>query len=175
MTVPGVGCLLLNPPSLALDTVYPFNRSYLFVDMPGMDMREAWGRWNRRTAVQLVLTADVRRTRIDQNAFVNLLLKPFRLPARGHQRLVFSWGANRHADAELAAREWISLPLQSTDWTGNRVQTLTVSLDLPDAIPVRLPDVGPGEVRPRAVGFEQVSVSLSPRGRVLVPAADNRQ
>jgi hypothetical protein len=175
VTIPGVGCLLLSPPSLALDTVYPFNRSFLFVDMPGMDAREAWGRWNRRTAVQLVLTADVRRTRVDQNAYVNLLLKPFRLTRQGHQRLVFSWGANRHADAALAAREWISLPLQSTDWTGNSLQTLTVSLDLPDAVPLRQLDLGSSDPTPRAVGFEQISISLSPLGRVLLPPTGDGQ
>ena len=172
VTIPGVGCLLLNPPSVAFDTSYPFNRTFLPITLAGLSGREPWGRWNQRTTVQITFSADVQRTPIERDAFVNLQIVPYRLPAVAGQRLVLSWGAGRQADALLADREWISLPLQRRDWAGGpTLFTLKVSVAMPDAVPPRVVDPRSTESRPIAVGFENVSFNTTPRGRVIAPTA----
>jgi hypothetical protein len=171
---PGIGCLLLAPPSLAIGTKYHFNRNLLFITMEGLDGREPWGRWNRRSSVLLKLTADPRRTEVYQDNYVNLLLSPLLTQGMRRQRLVLSWGANRHAQLSLGQREWISLPIRIADWTGTWVQTLPISIDLPDAVPHLSPDRPEGphdESRPPAVGFEELSVDVSPSGRTIAPLA----
>ena len=76
MTVPGVGCLLFAPPSLALATSYPFSQSFLFVNFEGLAGREGEGRWNSRSLVTFELTADLQRAWVAQDAYVNLRLNP---------------------------------------------------------------------------------------------------
>ena len=154
ITVAGVGCLLLAPPSLALATPYPFNRSFLFVEFHGMTAREPGGRWNDHPTMFLKLTADLRRIRVDQNTYVNVLVNPYLPAGTRPQRFVFSWGTNQHAEASLSEREWISLPARSADWTGNILWTLPISIDFPDG---------------RTYLFEELSISISPRGRAVAP------
>jgi hypothetical protein len=175
ITVPGVGCLLLAPPSLALATPYPFNGSFLFIDLEGIDARESWGRWNLRSTALLKLTADLRRIQVYPDTYVNLLLSPYLPPGKTRQRLVFSWGANQHAEASMSDREWISLPVRNADWTGNWVLTLPISIDLPDATAPHWLDGPEGryeERRQLAIAFEELSISASPRGRTVAPIAE---
>jgi hypothetical protein len=166
-TVDGVGCLLFEPPSLSLDTVYPFSRSFLFIENGGLGGREGWGRWNAGREMRLTLTADPKRLPIDRDAtYLNLLLQPYLAGGGREQRLRLAWGAGRRAEVRLGEPAWISLPLQPDDWSGEWLATQTVSLDLPDAVTPR-PDGR--ESRPLAVGFLELSVSLSPRGRTVAP------
>jgi hypothetical protein len=170
VTIPGVGCLLLSPPSVTLDTPYPFGRTYLPVALTGFSQREPWGRWNQRNAVQISFSADVQRTPIDRDAFVNLQIVPGRLPRVPGQRFVVSWGAGRQAEALVADRQWISLPLQRRDWAGGpRLFTLEVSVTTADAVTPPVVEPRSAEPRPFAVGFENVSISATPRGRVVGP------
>jgi hypothetical protein len=170
VSVSGVGCLLLAPPSVAFDTPYPFNRTFLPVALRGLSGREPWGRWNQSTTAHLTFSADGRRAPIHRDAFVNLQVAPHRLPGLVSRRLVLSWGAGRAAETLLADREWISLPLQPGDWAGGpKLCTLEVSVTMPDAVPPRSVDPQSSESRPIAVSFEDVSFSAAPRGRVLVP------
>ena len=46
MTIDGVGCLMMAPPTLQLGQSYPFNRDFLFITFGGMSARESGGRWN---------------------------------------------------------------------------------------------------------------------------------
>jgi hypothetical protein len=168
ITVPGVGCLLLAPPSLRLGTPYPFSSTYLFIELDGLSGREPWGRWNGRRSVLLKLTADMRRIRVDQSTYVNLLVGPYLPPGAVRQRLRLSWGAGRHAEISIDRREWISLPVRSADWSGNQVWTLPITIEFPDAVPPHWVDAPEGrfeERRPLAVAFEILSISVDPDGR----------
>jgi hypothetical protein len=171
VSVAGVGCLLLAPPSVAFDTSYPFNRTFLPIALQGLSRREPWGRWNQSTTAHMTFSADAQRAPIYRDAFVNLLVAPYRLPGLASRRLVLSWGTGREAETRLADREWLSLPLQPGDWAGGpTLCTLGVSVTMPDAVPPRAVDPQSLESRPIAVSFEDVSFSATPRGRVLAPA-----
>lgn len=170
MSVAEVGCVLFAPPSVVADTVYPFSRSYLFVEHEGLGVREGWGRWNAAPSVRLRLTADQRRIRLDPDAaYLNLLLQPCLVGGLKGQRLRLSWGEGRRAETLLGGEGWISLPLRSSDWTGDWVATQTVSVELPDIVPPHWVDGQYLESRPLAVGFEQLSITAVPRGRSIAP------
>ena len=167
-----LGCLLLAPPSLAMATPYPFSESFLFVDSDGLSVREPGGRWNNRSSVTLKLTADIRRMQVAQDTFLNLLVTPYTGPGTPQQRLGITWGLDRAAQTTVRSREWISLPVRSTDWTGKWVWTLPVTVDLPDGVPGRLVDSPGGryeEQRPLALLFESLSMTVKPAGRVVAP------
>ena len=171
VSVSGVGCLLLAPPSVAFDTPYPFSRTFLPIALKGLSAREPWGRWNQSTTAHMTFSADGQRAPIYRDAFVNLQVAPHQLPGLASRRLLLSWGAGREAETRLAGREWLSLPLQPGDWAGGpKLFTLDVSLTMPDAVPPRSVDPQSPESRPIAVSFGEVSFSATPRGRVLVPA-----
>ena len=172
MTVPGVGCLLLAPPSLALATSYPFNQSLLFVHFEGLGLREPQGRWNSRSSTTLELTADLRRAYVYRDTYVNLRLNPYLPPGTLRQRLLFTWGANEHAEVALGAGGWVSLPVGPADWMGDRLSKLAIAIALPDSASphwVEAPGGRYREVRPLAVMFEELSVTVSPAGRVVMP------
>ena len=152
VTVPEVGCLLLAPPSPVPDVVYPFNRSFLFIDWDYMTAREPGGRWNTRPTLNLRIAADPQRARVAQDAYVNLFLHAFLPPGITAQRLVFSWGHQRRGEITVSGQEWISLPVRTVDWSGNRVWRLPISLAFPDG---------------RSILFHEISVSASPRGRAV--------
>jgi hypothetical protein len=171
VTIPGVGCLLLAPPSVSFDTNYPFNRRVRPINLTGMSGPESWGRWNDSTTVVMTISADAQRAPIYRDAFFNLQIAPYRLPGQAARRLVLSWGAGRKAETLLADREWLTLPLQAGDWAGGpRLHTLEVSLTMPDAAPLRTVDPRSSDPRPIAVRFEDVSLSARPLGRVITPA-----
>ena len=92
VSVPDVGCALLAPPSLTLDTVYPFNRTFLPIDFGSMSEREQGGRWSTGTTMTLRLLADPERTPVARHLYVNLLLNPF-LRAASAAAAFFAWGA----------------------------------------------------------------------------------
>ena len=170
MTVPDVGCLLLAPPSLTFMTSYPFNRSFLFVDFEGLGPRESQGRWNSRREVTFELTADLRRTWVYQDTYVNFRLSPRVSPAAPRQRLVLSWGADQHAELSLSTREWISLPVGPADWSGDKVRKLPITVVFPDGAEphwVEGPDGRYTEERPIAVVFEDLSITVTPVGRAV--------
>ena len=170
MTVPDVGCLLFAPPSLALDTAYPFNDYFLFVVPTGLGGPEPTGRWNTGSTAFLDLMVDPQRIRIGRDIHVNLLLTPYLVPGTPRQRAVFSWGNGRRAEVVLQGQEWISLPTRFADWTGNWFWTLPISVDFPDW--VQPGAAGRGERRPLAVMFQELSVSVSPRGRVVTSTSE---
>ena len=76
VSVPGVGCLLMAPPSMTVGTSYPFNRTFLFVRYDRMTPREPAGRWNTQPTLNLRLTADPQRVPLDREMYVNLLVTP---------------------------------------------------------------------------------------------------
>lgn len=167
VTVEGIGCLLLAPPSLAEDVAYPFSDSFLFVEHEGLSMRESTGRWNARPSVRLTLTADPKRVRVGRDLYVNLRLAPFVPDGAPGQRLVLSWGDAQHAEYVLTKTTEISLPVGPDDWDGNRLWTLSIAIDLPDAVAGLWLNGRDGryrEERPLAVMFEELSISGQPRG-----------
>lgn len=167
--VPEVGCLLFAPPTPLIDTRYPFNQTYLFVSASGVGPREAHGRWNREAQVALALTADVTRTNLFDDLFVNLRLTPYVPPGTERQRLRVAWGRQRRAEASLEATQVISLPVQRADWTGGRMWTLPVSIDLPGGVspPWMYAPIGHADRSPIAVLFEEVSITRAPAGIVM--------
>ncbi|MCL4849684.1 MAG: hypothetical protein KJ066_24295 [Acidobacteria bacterium] len=191
LTVPGIGCLLFAPPSLALERVYGFNLSYLFIEPRRMGDRELDGRWNADSTVFLTLTMDPRRERMDQVEYVNLRISPFLTAETRNQRAVFSWAGGRRAEVSVASPEWVSLPVRPADWTGEWLRKLTFTIYLPDGVwgwwaslpvrreewtgrwtaPAAVPEgtVGELDYRPLAVMFNELVVSAAPRGRIVAP------
>jgi hypothetical protein len=149
--IDGVGCALFAPPAFELDTLYPFNRTFLFKTVDGMTGR-AGGRWNIGRRVRLKLMADPERTRTDRHLYVNISANPFLAPGAPPVRLRLKWGADRTGETTLAAEEWMSVPISAGDWNGNRVWTLPLSIDFFDS---------------RTMLFQNLSVSEMPRGRLV--------
>jgi hypothetical protein len=168
MTIDGVGCLMFAPPSPELDTPYPFNRTFHFVrPAEGIGHRESWGRWNNRRQAQLRLNVDSLRIPSDRVLFLNLRLAPYLPPGTGAQRVGFRWGINQAVQAGLASEGWFAFRLQPGDWTGVRVKTVTMLLDMPGATAPADVEPGSRELRPLAVAFKELILSLSPKGTVL--------
>jgi len=167
VAVEGVGCLLLAPPSLAEGIGFPFNGSFLFMELDGFSFPESAGRWNDRTTARLTLIADPRRVRVGEDRFVNLRLGPFRPEGTAGQRLMLSWGHDRHAEYMLTGMTEISLPVGPADWNGNRVWSLPIAIEFPDAVAGLWLGRGDGryqEPRPLGAFFEELSITGQPRG-----------
>jgi hypothetical protein len=157
LEVSGVGCVLLAPPSVTLDTVFPFNRTFLAVGFSNMSDRESGGRWSTGTTLPLALLADPERTPVDRDLHVNFLIDPF-LPADvAPQRLAFTWGAEKKGMIAIEKSGWISLPVTSSDWSGDRVWRLPISINFPDQ---------------RRILFHELSISAIARGPLVHGATD---
>jgi hypothetical protein len=158
------------PRSLALDTAYAFSRDVAAVEATGMHPPEAWGRWSRDPVVGITLAGDPDQLPTSQPLFANLLVRTYLAPGARDRVATFSWGAGRRAATRLAGRERISLPLRSADWSGGTGVTLTISIDLPGAVAPHSVDPRSPDLRPLAVGFEELSISTRPLGRALTLA-----
>jgi hypothetical protein len=64
------------------------------------------------------------------------------------------WGNDRRGQIALGEKQWLSLAVSSSDWSGNRLWNLPVSIDFPDG---------------RTILFEELSLTESPRGVVAQP------
>jgi hypothetical protein len=151
VSAPGVGCLLMAPPSMTVGTSYPFNQTFLFLDFDRMTAREPGGRWNTQSTLNLRLTADPQRARPDRELFINLLVNPFLPVGVKPQGLVLRWGRERRGQVLVGERQWFSLPVESSDWNGNRLWTVPVAIDFPDG---------------RTILFHEVALTDSPLGKV---------
>ena len=150
----GVGCLLMAPPSMTVGTSYPFNRTFLFLKFDRMTARDPGGRWNTQSTLNMRLTADPQRARLDREMYVNFLVNPF-LPADAKPlRLMLRWGKGRRGEVLVGERQWFSLPVGSDDWSGNRLWTVPVAFDFPEG---------------RTILFQEVALTESPRGQVAGP------
>ena len=151
VSAPGVGCLLMAPPSMTVDTAYPFNRTFLFMNFDRMSARDPGGRWNAGPTLNLRLTADPQRAPLNRDMFLNFLVNPFLPPGVKPQRLVLRWGADKRGEVLIADRQWFSVPVGSGDWSGNRLWTVPVTIDFPDG---------------RTILFHEVALTETPRGSV---------
>ena len=64
--------------------------------------------------------------------------------------------------------------MRRADWTGDRVWTLPLAIELPDAVGPRWVDAPEGRYEERqalAVLFEELSISVVPATRVVAPLA----
>ena len=156
ISIQNFGCLALAPPSPMPDVGYPFRQSFLFIEWDAMTAREPGGRWNTRPTLNLRLTADPTRVRVSDDAHVNLFLQPFRRENEPPIRLALSWGTNRRGELMLEQEEWISVPVRSADWRGNRAWSLPISVGFQNG---------------RKILFRELSVSTPPRGRVVTPVS----
>ena len=152
VAVQEVGCLLFAPPSVALDTSYPFYRTFLAIDFANMSSREAGGRRSTRRPLRLTLAADPERTHVDRRLHVNLLVDPLLPDGVPRQRLAVTWGANRTGAVEVGDAGWVSIPVTSGDWSGNRVWTLPIAIHFPDR---------------RTMLFQELSLSEIARGALV--------
>lgn len=100
----------------------------------------------------LSLLADPERTPVARHLHVNLLLNPFLPAGIGPQRLVFAWGANKKGVIAVGESGWISIPVSSEDWAGNRVWALRIAIDFPDR---------------RTMLFDALSISEIARGPLV--------
>lgn len=151
VSAPGVGCLLMAPPSMTVGTSYRLNRTNLFVDFDPIASRDPGGRWNTQSTLNLQLMVDPQRAGLDREMYINLLVDPF-LPAGIEPlRLAVRWGKERRGEVMIAERLWFSLPVGSNDWNGNRLWTVPAAIDFPDG---------------RTILFQEVALTESPRGQV---------
>ena len=151
VSVQGVGCLLLAPPSMTVDVSYPFNRTFLFLQFDRMTSRDPGGRWNTQSTLNLKLTADPERAQLSRAMYINFLVNPF-LPAEAKpQRLTLRWGTAHSGEVLIGERQWFSLPVGSGDWAGNRLWTLPVTIEFPNG---------------RTMLFQEFALTESPRGAV---------
>lgn len=151
MSIRGVGCLLFAPPTLTMGVTYPFNRTFLFLTYDGMTRRQPDGRWTTRPTVPLTLIADPEKAGLTGNMYLNLFVSPSVPVGEESQRLMFRLG-DRRGESTLASQDWISLPVRSADWSGNRVWELPVFLDFPDG---------------RKALLHELSLTEAPRGRLV--------
>jgi hypothetical protein len=149
VSAPGVGCLLMSPPAMTIGVSYSFNRTFLFMGFDRMTAREAGGRWNTQSTLNLQLTADPQRARLDRELYINFLVNAF-LPAGVQpERLVLRWGDGRRGEIHVGQQQWFSLAVVSGDWVGNRLWRVPIAIDFPEG---------------RTVLFQEVSLTESPRG-----------
>jgi hypothetical protein len=151
VSAPGVGCLLMAPPSMTLGTSYPFNRTFLFLNFDRMSARDPGGRWNAESTINLRLTTDPQRVSLNRDLYVNLLVNPFLPAGVKPQRLLLRWGNGRQGEVVVDEREWFSLPVGSGDWSGERLWTVPVTIEFPDG---------------RTILFQEVALTETPRGAV---------
>ena len=156
-SVPGVGCLLFAPPSLQAGVIYPFNRTYLFMSYEGMTARQPDGRWNSRPSVPFKVSIDPQKTPLDGIAYLNFFVRP--QDVAHPQQVVFRWGAGLRGETSVAGQEWLSLGVRSSDWTGNRLWTLDVSVDL---------------AAPGALLFHELVLTAMPKGRLIAEPVRSR-
>jgi hypothetical protein len=130
-------------------TSYPFNRTLLFLEFDRMTAREQGGRWNTQSALNLRLTADPQRLRLDREMHMNFLVNTFRAEPL---QLVVRWGKGRHGVVLVAERQWFSVPVGSDDWSGNRLWTAPVTIEFPEG---------------RTILFHEVALTESPRGTAV--------
>jgi hypothetical protein len=88
---------------------------------------------------------------VERDLYLNLFMSPFLPQGVTSQRLVVEYGKGR-GETLVSDREWISFPVQSADWSGNRLWTLTVAIGLPER---------------HTILFHEISFSEKPRGRVV--------
>jgi hypothetical protein len=152
VSVEGVGCLLLAPPSMTVGVSYPFNRTFLFLEFDRMTSRDPGGRWNTHSTLNLQLTADPQRAQLSRAMYINFLVNPF-LPAGAKpERLNARWGTARRGGLFIGERQWFSLPVESGDWAGNRLWTVPVTIEIPGG---------------RTMLFQEFALTESPRGEVV--------
>ena len=149
VSVPGVGCLLMAPPSMTVGTSYLFNRTFLFIRYGRMTPREPAGRWNIQPTLNLRITADPQRVPVAREMYVNFLASP---SGAVPMRLALRWGKDRRGEVVASEPQWFSLVVGSDDWSGNRLWNLPVSIDFPDG---------------RTMLFHELALTESPRGVVV--------
>jgi hypothetical protein len=152
VTVPGVGCVLMAPPSMTAGTSYPFNRTFLFIRYGRMTPREPAGRWNTQPTLNLRLTVDPERVPLDREMYVNFRASP---SGGVPLQVALRWGKDRSGEVVASDRQWFSLAVGSSDWSGNRLWNLPVSIDFADG---------------RTMLFHELALTDSPRGVVPQPA-----
>ena len=151
VSVQGVGCLLLAPPSMTVGVSYPFNRTFLFLRFDRMTSRDPGGRWNTQSTLNLKLSADPQRAQLGRGMYINFLVNPFLPAGVKPQRLMLRWGTARRGEVLIGERQWFSLPVESGDWAGDRLWTVPVTIEFPDR---------------RTMLFQEVAVTESPRGQL---------
>lgn len=149
VSAPGVGCLLMAPPSIAVGASYPFNRTYLFFEFDRMSTRDPGGRWNSEPSVNFRITADPQRERLDRDTYINFRVNPFLPAAAPPLRLLVRWGRDRSGEVSVGAERWFSLPIGTNDWSGNRLWTVPVAIEFPNG---------------RTLLFQEFALTEAPRG-----------
>ena len=148
-----LGCVLLAPPSLEPGVSYQFNRTFLPVSYDNMTQRELGGRWNVGPTLPIRLTIDPERARASGDSYINFFLDTFRHPGGQPIPLMFEWGAGgRRGETTVSGQEWVSVPVTSGDWTGNRLWRLQISIHF---------------VEGHKMLFRELTLTESPRGRVV--------
>jgi hypothetical protein len=152
VAVGDLGCLVMAPPSVVVDKGYPVESRFLFLEYEGLTARYGGGRLSARDGVVLRITADPARVPIEHDLHVNVLLNAL-LPAGAQpRRLQIAWPNSDSSDVDVQTREWISIPVRSGDWTGNRLWSVPLRFRVLDG---------------RAILFEELSVTEQPAGRAL--------
>ena len=143
MTIDELGCLIFEPPSITVGEAYPFNRTFLFLEFAGLTSRREQGRLNRRSTVGLKIMADPQRTDVRRDLYVNVLLVP-QTPKPSPVAIRLDSGA--YGDAKVQGEQWVSVPVRSSDWTGNRLWMVRVNIEVPAGTRVLFKDLSVTEI-----------------------------
>jgi hypothetical protein len=101
----------------------------------------------------LRVISDPERAGLAAQRYINLFVYTFVAPESPPVRIAVEWGTGRRkGETAVAGAVAFSIPVTSSDWTGNRVWALPVSFQFP----------GGGNVL-----FGELSISAQPLGRLV--------
>lgn len=168
-----LGCLTFVTPTLAPGTEYQFARHEPeLAETRGLSVRESWGRWSAHKRIGLTYHANSNDIRDLPSGFLNFSIMLFRYPKLNAQRVALGWG-KRSGYLEISDPGIISLPISSTDWTGDDIKRVLIELSLPDAATPISVGIGKDD-RVLGIGFRSLSWNERPLGRIpnnIIPDA----
>jgi hypothetical protein len=166
IAIGALGCLYFMPPTVDIEIEHRFDESLQGVSTTGFAHQEFWGKWSTESRISLVISATSRDIDDLDDGFVNLLLIPYLPSGIAAQSVHISWGRKTYQGA-ISSQGWVSLPYSREDWSGARVRTLRMEVELPDAIAPRDIDKTSTDTRKLGLGFSALSITAKPVGRVL--------
>ena len=165
-TVLGVGCLYRQPPTVDFGVDYLLSAPLpITIEAEGLSFREAWGRWSESEKVAFRVFASPADLSNAPNGFVNFQIHPH-MALRGSQRMEITWG-DRRASEVIDHAQTISVPYTRGDWKGADLKSMTITMNLPDAISPTAVDPAAVDGRKLAIGFAAMSVTSAPVGTVI--------
>lgn len=159
-TVVGVGCLYRELPTIEFGSNYQLSKKLpMSIEAEGLSHQEAWGRWSDGDKVTFRLFASSADLSKAPSGFVNFQIHPYM--GRGAQRVSIARGEWR-AEEVIGQPRTISVPYVRDDWKGADLQSMTITMALPDAVAPNAIEPTSGDMRKLAIGFAAIGVASTP-------------